>query len=663
LYNYQPPNHLQRPDERRTVGALGHYSVSDALEVYAEVSYMDDVSNAQIAPSGAFFITNEIPCGNPLMSAQQFDRICTQYGLTTADISPVYIGRRNVEGGFRNDDVRHTASRIVVGARGEINDAWSYDIHGNFGHVNLGRTYNNDLSITRIQRALNVVDDPNNPGTPVCQSVLDGSDPNCLPWNVFEEGGVQPGDPALAYLSLPLFVTGSTQNNIVSGYVAGDMGQYGVKLPTADTGIQIVGGYEYRDERLNYNPDTGFTSGDGAGQGGAVLPVNGSFRVNDWFFEAQVPLFEGYDLAQSVNLNLGYRYSDYSTGQTTDTYKGAFDWSFNDSIRLRASLQRAVRAANLRELFLPQGLNLFDMSRDPCGPDMINTLEECVNNTGLPPNQYGSVSLNSPADQYNVFQGGNPDLIPEESDTVSFGGIWTPTFVDGLTISIDYFNIEVTDAIDQIPESFTLDQCLATGDPSYCDNVNRAPVTGSLWAGTQGFITALNVNIGKFEREGIDWQIGYTTPIGDMGDLDFSLVGTQLLTADTQPSPDSPVIECKGLWGHQDCEGAFAEWQHTFRTTWVTPWDLDLTVLWRYTSSVDDESSVGANWGSSSWIDLAGTWQVTDSTQLRLGVNNVMDEDPPLSSNAGIVPGNGNGWPSVYDGLGRYIFMGISLEL
>jgi outer membrane receptor protein involved in Fe transport len=663
LYNYQPPNHLQRPDERRTVGALGHYNVSDAFEVYAEVSFMDDVSNAQIAPSGAFFVTSSIPCGNPLMSAQQFDRICTQYGLTAADSTPVYIGRRNVEGGFRNDDVRHTASRIVVGARGEINDAWSYDIHGNFGQVTLGRTYNNDLSITRIVRALNVVDDPNNPGTAVCASVLDGSDPNCLPWNVFAEGGVQPGDPVLNYLSLPLFVTGGTQNNIASGYLTGDMGQYGVKLPTADTGIQLVGGYEYRDERLNYNPDQGFTSGDGAGQGGAVLPVNGSFSVKDFFFEAQVPLFEGYDLAQSVNLNLGYRYSDYSTDQTTDTYKGSFDWSFNDQIRLRASLQRAVRAANLRELFLPQGLNLFDMSHDPCGPDMDYTLQQCVDNTGLPPNLYGTVGLNSPADQYNFRQGGNPDLFPEESDTVSFGGIWSPAFIDGLTVSIDYFKIEVNDAIDVVPPTFSLDQCLATGDAAFCDLVNRNPNTGSLWAGSVGFVTATNVNIGFFEREGIDLQIGYTTPIGNAGDLDFSLVGTSLMTADTQPTPTSDVIECKGLWGHQDCDGAFAEWQHTFRTTWATPWDLDVSLLWRYTSAVDDESAVGADWDAYNWFDLTGNWQITDSTQLRLGINNLTDEDPPLSSNAGIVPGNGNAWPSVYDGLGRYIFMGISLEL
>lgn len=661
LYNYQPPNHLQRPDERRTVGALGHYTFGEELEFYSEISFMDDKSNAQIAPSGAFFVTNSLSCGNPLLSQQQFDLLCGNFGLTANDRQTVYIGRRNVEGGFRQNDIRHTASRIVVGARGELTDAWSYDVYLNTSQVTLAQTYLNDLSTTRIGRALNVVADPVT-GEPVCQSVLDGSDPACLPWNVFQEGGVQPGDPVLSYLVLPLFATGSTSSDIVSGYITGDLSDYGFRLPTANTGVQFVGGYEYREEELVYEPDNGFQTGDGAGQGGATPPVQGAFSVKELFAEAEVPLFEDTGFAEAINLNLGYRYSDYSTGHTTDTYKGALNWSLNDEVRLRASLQHAVRAGNLRELFQPQGLNLFDMSNDPCGPSMTATLEQCVNNTGLPPALYGNPGLDSPADQYNFLQGGNPDLQPEESDTISFGVIWGPQFLDGLTVSIDYFNIEVEDAIDTVPQTFTLTQCLETGDPTFCNNVQRAPNSGSLWAGTNGFIIGTNVNIGAFEREGIDVQASYTTPIGEMGDLDFLLNGTALMAADTQPTPASEVIECKGLWGHQDCDGVFADWSHVFRATWITPWDVEASLSWRYVSAVDDESDVGADWDAYNWIDLAATWQLFDTTQFRLGINNVFDEDPPLSSNAGIVPGNGNAWPSVYDGLGRYVFMGVSLE-
>ena len=139
MYNYQPPNFIQRPDERWTVGAMGHYNFNDALELYSEISYMDNVSDAQIAPSGAFFVTNTLPCGNPLLSAQQFQQLCGQFGLTAADTQTVYIGRRNVEGGFRTNLTNHTSNRIVFGARGEINDAWSYDVHLNTGRVVLAQ--------------------------------------------------------------------------------------------------------------------------------------------------------------------------------------------------------------------------------------------------------------------------------------------------------------------------------------------------------------------------------------------------------------------------------------------------------------------------------------------------------------------------------------------
>jgi outer membrane receptor protein involved in Fe transport len=663
VYNYQPPNHLQRPDERITVGAIGHYRFSDAFEVYSEISYMDDKSVAQIAPSGAFFVTSTLPCGNPFLSDQQFEQLCGQFNLTENDTQTVYLGRRNVEGGFRQDTQRNTANRIVVGARGEINDAWSYDIHGNFGQVSHSQTYLNDLSTTRVIRSLNAVEDAD--GNIVCQSVVDGSDPACIPWNIFEEGAVQPGgqDPVQAYITLPLFATGETSNDIVSGFVTGDLGAYGVKLPSADTGIQIVGGYEYRQEKLRFDPDIGFQNGDGAGQGGATPPVSGSFAVKELFFEAQVPLLEGYSLAQSVNLNLGYRYSDYNTDKTTDTYKGAADWSFNDTIRLRASFQRAVRAGNLRELFQPQGLNLFDMNQDPCGEGGSATLEQCVNNTGLDPALFGSAGLNSPAGQYNFLQGGNANLQPEESDTVSFGAIWSPAFIDGLVVSVDYFNIEVTDAISNRGQEFTLNQCLESGDAFWCDNVTRAQGSGSLWLGTQGFVTDTNVNIGKFEREGVDLQIGYNLPIGNAGDLDFSLVGTVLLTADTQPTPGSDVVDCKGSWENGTCIGAFPEWAHTFRTTWATPWDFDVTAMWRYVGEVDDRTANNRDWAAYSWLDLAANWQVTDSTALRIGINNALDKDPPVSSDVGNAPGNGNVFPGFYDSLGRYIFAGISLEL
>ena len=199
-YNYAPPNHFQRPDERYTAGLFGNYEVNEHLEGYVEFQFMDDRTNAQIAPSGAFFVTSTLNCSNAFLSAQQFAAVgCT----APTDVLPLYIGRRNVEGGFRNDDITHTSYRILGGLKGDINDEWSYDAFVNVSRTILSELYNNDLSTTRIIRALDVVDVA---GVPTCQSVVDGTDASCVPWNVFQSGGVTQG--ALDYLQIPLHATG-----------------------------------------------------------------------------------------------------------------------------------------------------------------------------------------------------------------------------------------------------------------------------------------------------------------------------------------------------------------------------------------------------------------------------------------------------------------------
>ncbi len=278
-YNYGPLNYFQRPDRRYTAGAFGHYEINRHNEAYSELMFMDDRSVAQIAPSGAFFITDTLNCDNPFMSGQQRTAICGDYGLGPEDDQVAYVGRRNVEGGPRRQDLRHTSFRGVFGMRGNINNVWRYDAFLQYSEVSMENTYQNDLSITKIARALNAVPDPVT-GEPVCQSVVDGSDPDCVPWNIFETGAVTPA--MIDYLVLPLFARGTTDQIIYSGYLAANLAQYGMRLPWAGTGIDIVFGGEYREENLEFDPDIGFISGDGAGQGGAALAVQGALG-RYWF--------------------------------------------------------------------------------------------------------------------------------------------------------------------------------------------------------------------------------------------------------------------------------------------------------------------------------------------------------------------------------------------
>ena len=268
LYNYAPTNYFQRPDQRWTAGLFAHYDVHDKVEVYAEFMFMDDRSVAQIAPSGAFFVTDTLNCDNPFLSAQQFEALCGAYGLTKDDMQTVNIGRRNVEGGSRQSDLQHTSYRSVFGLRGDLSDRWRYELHYQYSKVQMKNAYRNDLSTTRIRRALNAVEHPET-GEAVCRSVLDGSDPGCVPWNIFREGGVT--SDMVDYLTLPLSADGSTDQTVVSGYLTGHLGRYGITSPFAETSVDVVLGGEYRQENLTFNPDEAYRSGDGAGRAAPAL--------------------------------------------------------------------------------------------------------------------------------------------------------------------------------------------------------------------------------------------------------------------------------------------------------------------------------------------------------------------------------------------------------
>lgn len=660
FYNYGPLNYFQRPDERLTGGAFARYEISEAFEPYAEVMYMDDHSLAQIAPSGAFFVTSSINCSNAFLSAQQFNTL----GCTDADdVAPFYIGRRNVEGGPRVSDLRHTSLRSLVGVRGQLSDAWSYDAYFNASRLRYSNVYLNDMSITRIQRALDVVDDGS--GNAVCQSVVDGSDPSCVPWNIFETGGAT--QAAIDYLVLPLFAKGDLEQNQAVAFIQGDLGEYGLAFPTANDGIQALVGLEYRDDHFDYFPDQGFTSGDGAGQGGPTAAVNGAVLVKEFFTEATVPIVQDRPGIESLTMDLRYRFSDYDIGFETDTWNIGGEYRPVESVMIRGGFSRAVRAPNIRELFAPQSQGLW-AGVDPCGPAMTLTQEQCAN-TGVTAAQYGSNALASPAGQYNAIFGGNPDLDPEESDSVTVGAVFTPGgALDGFTLSLDYWSIEVENAVaGGLGEEFTIEQCGLTGDPVFCDLINRGP-NGNLWVGT-ATVQSTNVNIGFFEVTGIDITSTYAMEVGDMGSLDFHFRGTVLDKFDEQPVPGADINECAGVYGG-DCGRPRPDWKHTFNTVWTTPWDLQLAGTWRMVGEVDQYQADTNEFQAEAkhYFDLSASYYADwfgTSTEINVGLVNAFDNDPPVNGffNNIAVYSNGNTVPGTWDALGRYFFVGFTTSL
>ena len=669
-YNYGPLNYYQRPDERYTMGAFGKYAVTDKAEVFAQLMFSDYRSVSQIAPSGNFFNTSDINCGNPLLGAQQAATIgCTLADIAADNRRTHYVGRRNVEGGGRRDDLNYTSYRGVVGVRGEIAPGWDYDIAAQYSRVALARTYQNDFSVTRLGRALDVV---NVAGTPTCRSVVNGTDLDCVPYDIFIIGGVN--QRQLNYLQIPLIQRGETSQQVVTAAITGDTGW---SMPTASDTVKVAFGAEYRRDALSSTTDAAFASGDGAGQGGPTIGLSGSADVAEVFGEIQVPLFNDQPWAYSASIDAAYRRSEYENFGT-DTYKVGADYAPIEDIRFRASYSRAVRAPNVIELFGAQGLGLFDAVRDPCDGSTGAVAANCIGAGAhqVTAGQAAGGALNSPAGQYNLLGGGNPNLNPEESDTYTYGVVWTPSFIPGFNLSVDYFDIQVDGLVSTIGALNTLAQCYtATPNAAACARIRRN-VGGQLWIGT-GQVQDLNNNIGGRGTSGIDINSDYGFDLEDigmsnMGSMQLSYVGTLLseLVEDTGLGGTTSVYDCAGFFGSQ-CGVPNPDYRHRARATWLTPWDVDFTATWRHYGEVEfavlgaggslnnGGTRIDRFFDAENYLDLAAVWQVMDTVTLRAGVNNVLDNDPQLSRSVG-TGGNGNTFPQLYDAMGRYFFFGIT---
>jgi iron complex outermembrane recepter protein len=665
-YNFGPLNYFQRPDTTYTAGAMGHYELNPHADAYTQLMYTDYESVAQIAPGGDFGDTSYINCGNPLMSNQQ----ATSLGCTATDIAndthgpnSVYFLRRNVEGGGRQQAFHNQTFRGVAGVKGEIAGSWKYDASVQFSRLTADQQTLNNFVKPRIQNALDVVLVG---GVPTCRSVVNGTDPNCVPYNVFTLGQVTPAQ--LNYLQAPGLQLGVIDQKITQFNITGDFGSF--KSPLTSQPIAISFGYEGRRDSLSNTVDALQTNDQISGAGGPVIGLVGQTKADDLYTELRVPIANDMAAAKDLSVDAAFRRSNYGHSLTTNTYKGGIEWAPIADVRLRASYQRAVRAPNIIELFSAQGNNLFDMAGDPCGAQAPNpnaTAAKCIA-SGVPAAAVGSVSLDSPAGQYNFLAGGNPNLQPEVSTTKSFGLILQPRFAPGLSLTFDYFDILIDKTISTFGASNLLNACYNTGDPTACGAIHRGP-SGSLWLGS-GFVQNTNINIGSIKTKGLDITVDYNNiSLGAAGRLGVSLQSTHLNEFVVNPGPGIPSYDCVGQYS-SSCGTPTPAWRHHLRVSYKTPVQgLDMAVTYRYMSAVDifvlpggtRATGLGTHFGAQGYVDLAGNYAITEKASIRGGINNILDRDPPISNNVGTT-GNGNTYPQTYDSLGRYMFLGVQYK-
>jgi iron complex outermembrane recepter protein len=697
-FNFGALNFFQRPAERWTAGAFINYNVNEHTNVYSEFMFMRNETTGGIAPGGDFANnTLGINCGpvgtglngNPLITAQQRSVLCNPTALA-AQGQPAdgtlsyYLERRNVEGGLRLTDFTNTDFHEVLGVKGDFAGAWKYDAYAQVGITDQQQLQLNNFSATKLALAENPV--TNSSGNIVCGPPAPA---NCVPYNPWVPGGVTAA--ALNYLQTPALQQGSAREYVVHADVTGDLGKYNVQAPWAKSGLQVNVGAEYRSESAVLQPDEENLLGDIAGGAGALLPLAGNFHVAEVFTEFNAPIMDEMPFAEQLTVNGGYRYSKYTLGFSTNTYKIGVEWAPIRDVRFRASYNQAVRAPNIAELFTTASIGPGG-SIDPCwgGPGLgalpSLTQAQCAR-TGVTAGQYGSLGVN-PASQFNIQTGGNANLHAETAHTWSYGVVFQPTFLPNFSATIDYYDIRITGAIEAQSGVSIITNCGLTGDPTQCAAIHRN-ANGSLWLTNAGYVQTLSTNSGLLENKGVDINLHYSFNMDTLGKLIFNLQGTDTISNITQPQTSVPdpttgaivagaQYNCAGFEG-VTCLNPLPHWRHVFSADWATPWQgLDLHAQWRFiggtqvdalsqSSLLSSPSTVYPGYdhiASYSYLDLSASVAVTPKVSVRIGANNVLDKDPPiiLSANCPVGPCNNNTFTQTYDPTGRFLYAHVEAK-
>ena len=600
------------------------------------------------------------------------------------------IGRRNVEGGGRESYYEHTNYRAVVGLRGNLGQAWSYDTYGQYYYTSFFNVNKQYLNFAAINNALQVTRDA--AGNPVCVS---GSP--CVPYDIFKDGGVSADQ--LQYLYLNGSAYGTNSQRIVHADLTGDLGKYGIKSPFATDGISVNVGYEHRSERLGFDPDSGELGGMLSGFGGAASPIHRGLSLDEEFIELGGALVQDKPGIRSLIVDTGFRVSDYTTSGRVSTGKFEITYAPIDDLRIRGSIQKAIRAPNLIELFNPQAIGLAASGQDPCAPSETThqptaSLQDCLRTV---PADAASVAAFTAAynggtipqgtgSQLTSEVGGNPNLNAEKADSFSLGITFAPHALPAFSGSVDYFQIKLKDQIGGIPPSILLNGCLQSGNPTFCSGIVRNfrdwGLTGATLAGG-GYIIQTTLNSGGTKLNGVDLQGVYRVELkSGWGSVAFALNGALLLKNVTQSYPGSGTYDCAGLFGNL-CQTVNPRWRHNLRATWVAPHSVEVSATWRFIGGVSLDNndpnpllfghtfqdSAGAptydlfdaRIPAYSYLDLSASWTVHKGIELRAGINNMFDKDPPLVTSE-ITSGGANNTFETYDTLGRQLFMAFTAK-
>ncbi|QDG38794.1 TonB-dependent receptor [Alteromonas mediterranea] len=638
LFNLRQFTQLQPEFDRTNLNVKGNYELNDDTTVYAQAKYARTRAISMAQPA-FFFYSDEttITRNNAFL-----DDSVAEY-MDANDLDSIVLNRMMTDLGRRTEADERETYRYVLGVEGYINDEWNYEAFVNYGKTELERENRNNLILQNFYNAIDAIEDDN--GNIVCAS---GSEDGCVPLNIMGYG--QPSQDAIDYVNTTSVGTSKIEQYNAGATIA-NSGIY--ELPAGYVGF--AAGVEYRKEKSEIEePD------NAAGTFfNALGEDKGEYDVSEVFTEVTVPLLEGLPGVDMLTFDTAARIANYSSIGNAKSWKLGLDWQVFEDLRVRATKSSALRAPNISELYGEASQTFFSVE-DPCRTDNLEDLANADQRIA------NCAALGVPADFNSDYDsatlegvnGGNIDLQAEQSISKTLGLVYTPAWFEGFTATVDYWEIELTDAITNIDGQTILDRCVdsETGiNNPYCGLIDRDSETGEI---TQ--IRSYALNIAGQEAKGVDFELGYDFDALE-GAFRTSLIATYLKDRKEFPFQDNPELfyQNAGTAGESDWQGVFTvnysrgDWEASWKTRYIER------------ASLYDNQELARNPNPSNRMELA-SYAVTDVTagynfkngvSLTVGIDNLFNRALPTgTTGTGEIDG-------AYDNIGRFGYVTVAYKM
>lgn len=636
--NITDQRYLTQPMDRLSAGLFFNAELNDYVELYGRGMYAKvKVTGAGSAGQTPIFVNERVTLtsDNPFIPAAARDLISFD-----ANGNALVNVERNLGLGVQYTEAVRESSQFQLGLKGVLTDSLSYDVYAQYGLTDetssiYNNAYvNNNSGVSRFGALANTVD--------IFNPQLDLS----------------------SFSSPLLFSNRERTQSVLAATLSGDSAPL-FELPAGAVSYAV--GYEYRKETGRQTPGDAFRNGTSFSSAG-VFDMDASFDSKEAYAEVLIPVLFDNTFAEQLDLEAAYRVSEYSNTDAENTWKLGINWAINSDVRIRASRQTAFRAPNLGEFASPitvMSLALFDQTDEQFVPRFAGRFDgdPCLLGTGNAEQcaRYGAAPVGTVFDASTASYtfGGNPEIKPEQAVSSTLGLVYTPSYLKGFDVTLDYYTIEITDAVSQIQPAAALKNCYidnpVAGNP-LCDAVLRDPQTGLI-------STAIvnDFNLAAVKQDGFDLAVNYRfdAPAAIGGSMKLAYQGTIITKQTRQDNATLPAIDCKGTFGSA-CSGDFASvLQADYKHRMTLDWNLDTVGVqlgWRRIGEVEFAANRSISIGAQNYIDLSASWQATNEVSITAGIDNLLDKEPPLP----VSGANHFNTVSDYSVLGRSV--GISLR-